>query len=213
MSTANAARTRASLRCARRLASSRRVPASSTRPRPFEHHQRCAEATRLLAQQAPAGAIDKYRTSTAAARDPVAAIASSNGIKREVQRRHDTSPSKLQVSAGRSLIMFDDAYLEIGGDRLWLPFVFLPAPFIICMRMLIGPYSGRRYGDDVEQPGRRDDPGLRLVAGADPTLLGIVLLSLRVSLMAVAIACVIGLPFGALVAVSRFPGRRGVSSF
>ncbi|MEP6941423.1 MAG: ABC transporter permease [Betaproteobacteria bacterium] len=48
-----------------------------------------------------------------------------------------------------------------------------------------------------------------LVAGADPTLIGIVLLSLRVSLLAVVIACVVGLPLGALVAVARFPGRRG----
>jgi len=49
-----------------------------------------------------------------------------------------------------------------------------------------------------------------LIAGADPTLLGIVALSLRVSLLAVAIACIVGLPLGALVAVARFPGRRGV---
>jgi tungstate transport system permease protein len=51
---------------------------------------------------------------------------------------------------------------------------------------------------------------LRLVAGADPKLVDIVLLSLRVSLSAVAIACVVGLPVGAAVAVSRFPGRRSV---
>ncbi len=51
---------------------------------------------------------------------------------------------------------------------------------------------------------------IHLVAGADPKLLEIVLLSLRVSLTAVAIASVIGLPIGAAVAVSRFPGRRTV---
>jgi len=51
---------------------------------------------------------------------------------------------------------------------------------------------------------------LRLVAGADPRLLDIVLLSLRVSLTAVAISCILGLPVGAAIAVSRFPGRRGV---
>jgi tungstate transport system permease protein len=49
---------------------------------------------------------------------------------------------------------------------------------------------------------------LRLVAGADPKLVEIVLLSLRVSLTAVLAACAIGLPLGAAVAVSRFPGRR-----
>jgi tungstate transport system permease protein len=51
---------------------------------------------------------------------------------------------------------------------------------------------------------------LQLVAGADPKLTDIVLLSLRVSLSAVALSCVIGLPFGAAIAVSRFPGRRSV---
>ena len=48
---------------------------------------------------------------------------------------------------------------------------------------------------------------LRLLAGADPKLIGIVLLSLRISLTAVAIAGAIGFPLGATVAVSRFPGR------
>jgi tungstate transport system permease protein len=50
----------------------------------------------------------------------------------------------------------------------------------------------------------------RLVAGGDAKLVEIVLLSLRVSLTAVVIACVIGLPLGAAVAVSRFAGRRSV---
>jgi tungstate transport system permease protein len=50
----------------------------------------------------------------------------------------------------------------------------------------------------------------RLVVGGDPKLVEIVLLSLRVSLTAVLIACVIGLPLGAAVAVSRFAGRRPV---
>jgi tungstate transport system permease protein len=51
---------------------------------------------------------------------------------------------------------------------------------------------------------------LRLIVGGDPKLLDIVLLSLRVSLTAVVFACVVGLPLGATVAVSRFPGRRTV---
>jgi len=46
-----------------------------------------------------------------------------------------------------------------------------------------------------------------LVWSADPDLIEIVGLSLRVSLTAVAIACVIGLPLGAAVAMSRFRGR------
>jgi tungstate transport system permease protein len=46
-----------------------------------------------------------------------------------------------------------------------------------------------------------------LVLAGDPALLAIVGLSLRVTLSAVAIACVVGLPLGALLAVARFPGR------
>jgi tungstate transport system permease protein len=48
----------------------------------------------------------------------------------------------------------------------------------------------------------------RLVASLDPRLGEIVGLSLRVSLTAVAIASAVGLPLGALIAVSRFPARR-----
>jgi tungstate transport system permease protein len=51
---------------------------------------------------------------------------------------------------------------------------------------------------------------IALVAGADPALLGIVALSLQVSLAALLIAAVIGLPLGALLAVARFPGRGAV---
>jgi len=47
----------------------------------------------------------------------------------------------------------------------------------------------------------------RLVAAGDATLLEIILLSLRVSLTAVAVACLIGLPLGAALAIGRFPGR------
>jgi tungstate transport system permease protein len=51
---------------------------------------------------------------------------------------------------------------------------------------------------------------LRLVGGADPKLIQIVLLSLRVSLSAVVIAAALGLPIGAAIAVARFPGRHSV---
>jgi tungstate transport system permease protein len=50
---------------------------------------------------------------------------------------------------------------------------------------------------------------LSLVLSADPTLLAIVRLSLIVSLSAVVCAGVIGVPFGALLALTRFPGREG----
>ena len=49
---------------------------------------------------------------------------------------------------------------------------------------------------------------LGLVAGGDPGLWRIVLLSLEVSLAAALIACALGLPLGGLVATCRFPGRR-----
>lgn len=47
----------------------------------------------------------------------------------------------------------------------------------------------------------------RLIFTADPALLEIIGLSLRVTLTAVLIACAIGLPLGAFLAVKRFPGR------
>jgi tungstate transport system permease protein len=46
-----------------------------------------------------------------------------------------------------------------------------------------------------------------LIVGGDPVLMGIIALSLRVTLSAVLIACLIGLPLGALIALLRFPGR------
>jgi tungstate transport system permease protein len=49
-----------------------------------------------------------------------------------------------------------------------------------------------------------------LIAGFDAKLVEIVLLSLRISLVAVAIACVIGLPLGAAIAVNRFAGRHAL---
>jgi tungstate transport system permease protein len=48
---------------------------------------------------------------------------------------------------------------------------------------------------------------LELVLGGDATLYAIVRLSLFVSLSAVTIAAVIGMPLGALLALVRFPGR------
>ena len=47
----------------------------------------------------------------------------------------------------------------------------------------------------------------QLVRSGDPTLVGIVSLSLSVSLTAVLLASVIGLPLGGALAVLRFPGR------
>ena len=46
-----------------------------------------------------------------------------------------------------------------------------------------------------------------LIARLDPDFVQIVLLSLRVTLSAVGIACLVGMPLGAVLAVARFPGR------
>src|SRR5882757_5534160 len=52
-----------------------------------------------------------------------------------------------------------------------------------------------------------DMSALQLIWAADPALMRIVWLSLSVSLSAVLFAAIIGLPFGALIALTRFPGR------
>jgi tungstate transport system permease protein len=51
---------------------------------------------------------------------------------------------------------------------------------------------------------------LQLILAGDPALLGIVRLSLYVSLSAVFFAATIGMPLGALVALNRFPGREAL---
>ena len=51
---------------------------------------------------------------------------------------------------------------------------------------------------------------LNLILSGDPTLFAIVRLSLFVTLSATVLAALIGLPLGALVALTRFPGRDAV---
>ena len=48
---------------------------------------------------------------------------------------------------------------------------------------------------------------LSMIWNGDPVLVEIVLLSLRVTLTALLIAALLGLPLGAMLALSRFPGR------
>ncbi len=55
-----------------------------------------------------------------------------------------------------------------------------------------------------------DLSALQLALTADPALIAIVQLSLVVSLSAVFLAALIGVPFGAFIALTRFPGRAGV---
>jgi tungstate transport system permease protein len=49
---------------------------------------------------------------------------------------------------------------------------------------------------------------IRLIGTLDRDVVSIAALSLRVSFSAVALACLIGLPLGAWIAIARFPGRR-----
>ncbi len=58
--------------------------------------------------------------------------------------------------------------------------------------------------DSISQAALR---AVELIAAADPKLVGVVVLSLRVSIAAALIGCAIGLPLGAAVAVNRFPGQ------
>jgi tungstate transport system permease protein len=55
-----------------------------------------------------------------------------------------------------------------------------------------------------------DVSALQLVLSGDPGLFAIVRLSLLVSLSAVLLAALIGVPVGAFIALTRFPGREGV---
>lgn len=50
----------------------------------------------------------------------------------------------------------------------------------------------------------------QLIVELDPKLVEIVLLSLRVSFSALGLAAFLGMPLGALLGVSRFPGRHGL---
>ncbi|HEY0342377.1 MAG TPA: ABC transporter permease [Steroidobacteraceae bacterium] len=55
-----------------------------------------------------------------------------------------------------------------------------------------------------------DSSALQLILTADPTLCAIVRLSLLISLSATLIAALVGLPTGALIALTRFRGREAV---
>src|SRR3954464_2890348 len=55
-----------------------------------------------------------------------------------------------------------------------------------------------------------DVTALQLVLSGDPALFAIVRLSLYVSLSAVMLAALIGIPLGAWIALTKFPGRQGV---
>jgi tungstate transport system permease protein len=54
---------------------------------------------------------------------------------------------------------------------------------------------------------------LSLISNLDPQFLQIVALSLRVTLTAILLAAIIGLPLGAILAITRFPGRSALIVF
>ena len=64
----------------------------------------------------------------------------------------------------------------------------------------------------MSQPPNAFVAAFQLVAQLDPDLVAIIALSLQVSLAAVLLAACFGLPFGAAVAVLRFPGRGAVAA-
>ncbi len=49
---------------------------------------------------------------------------------------------------------------------------------------------------------------LHLISAGDPALWQVVALSLKVSLAAAVLGCIVGLPLGGIVAIGKFPGRR-----
>ena len=55
-----------------------------------------------------------------------------------------------------------------------------------------------------------DTNALDLILSGDATLFAIVALSLQVTLLATFVAAIVGLPFGAFVALTRFPGRGAI---
>lgn len=63
------------------------------------------------------------------------------------------------------------------------------------------------FGQNSVRAMPSDLSALQLVLSADPALMAIVGLSLMVSLAAVVLATLIGLPVGAALALTRFPGR------
>jgi len=57
-----------------------------------------------------------------------------------------------------------------------------------------------------------DASALELILTSDPALFAIVRLSLVVSLSALAVAALLGVPFGAFIALTRFRGRESVNA-
>ena len=95
-----------------------------------------------------------------------------------------------------------DTLESTSGARRLLHFVLFLSP-CLAQNAVADKWGDRRVQDFAAAFGL----AFALIGRADPDLIQIVLLSVRVSLGAVALACLIGMPLGALLAVGRFPGR------
>jgi len=71
-------------------------------------------------------------------------------------------------------------------------------------------HSGSEGAPEVNDFARSVAAALALIGSLDAELIGIVALSLRVSLSASVVALAIGAPLGAWLAIARFPGRQGI---
>jgi tungstate transport system permease protein len=87
--------------------------------------------------------------------------------------------------------------------------VLIAGNSIYCDDYFTPPRPRRRKPGILRRQMSDDVSALHLVLSADPALIAIVKLSLLVSLSAVLFAALIGVPFGALMALTRFPGREG----
>src|SRR5436309_13762684 len=133
-----------------------------------------------------AARYDIRQSATAAASDPVAAIASSRGMSRP-SITASVPPSSLHVSAGTKRIMYVAAYFARSRDRLSL---CLSPSGIVPEHALR--YIFIRGAPTMNSLGAAASQAMHLITGGDPTLVAIVLLSLQVSLTAVVIACAVG---------------------
>ncbi len=91
--------------------------------------------------------------------------------------------------------------------HIWTFVILLPNNTILCNVANICCYV-HIYEIRMPEIAQAFSTAVTLILGGDPNLTEVVLLSLRVSLSAVFLATLIGFPLGAVLAVSRFPGRK-----
>jgi tungstate transport system permease protein len=105
--------------------------------------------------------------------------------------------------------MYGCAYFVSVSDRLSFAFSPRKSAVLYAQAHILCPIICGS-GVTMNTLGAATMQALHLIGSLDPALVAIVLLSLEVSLSAVAIACVVGFPLGAAIAVGRFPGRHAL---